>query len=144
MKLKSQKGFALVFVMLFLSVAFTGFQSFATLSGSHLIGGDLMVKFSQAFYLAEAATEDAKARLRDDFSTFPVSGDSNIFNLGLGEYYFNVAQTANPDERRITAYGAIPNFATAQATKVVEVVVVKNPPMTSLLLKFKSASTKTT
>jgi len=128
MKLKNQNGFAFVFVMLYLSVAFTGFQSFATLSGSHLIGGDLMVKSSQAFYLAEAATEDAKARLRDDFSTFPVSGEGSIISLGLGEYYFNVTQTANLDERRITAYGAVPDFATAQATEIVEVVVKDIPP----------------
>jgi len=128
MKLKNQNGFAFVFVMLYLSVAFTGFQSFATLSGSHLIGGDLMVKTSQAFYLAEAATEDAKARLRDDFSTFPVSGEGSIISLGRGEYYFSVTQTANLDERRITAYGAVPDFATAQATEIVEIVVKDMPP----------------
>ena len=127
MKLKNQNGVALVMVMVFMTMSFVGLQSYSLLGSSQLIAEDLFVKHHQAFYLAEAGAEDAKARLRDDFSTFPVAGDSNIFTMGDGEYYFNVAQTINPAERRITAYGAVPDFATATATKIVEVVLLNNP-----------------
>jgi len=127
MRLRSQRGIAIIVTMIFMTAGFLGFSTYVTLGSSHLNANNLTLKFHKAFYLAEAAVEDAKARLRDDFSTFPVSGDGTVFSFGGGEYYFNVNQTSDPTEQRITAYGAVPDFANAEATKVVEVVFKRNP-----------------
>ena len=142
MKLKNQNGVALVMVMVFMTMSFVGLQSYSLLGSSQLIAEDLFVKHHQAFYLAEAAAENAKARLRDDFSTFPVPGDGNIFTMGDGEYYFNVTQTSDPTERRITAYGAVPDFATVQAAKVVELVIKNNPASMYDYAMYASGSVK--
>jgi len=127
MKPKNQKGFAILTVMLFFTALFTGFSATANLVNSNLAAGGLSIKSSQALYLGEAAAEAAKAHLRDNFETFPVQDNGTVFSLGDGEYYFDVAQTGNPDQRRITAYGAVPDFVNPQSRRVVEVVVEDSP-----------------
>ena len=122
-KPKNQKGFAIMTVLLLFTALFTGFSATANLVNSNLEAGNLSLKSSQALYLGEAAAEAAKAHLRANFDTFPVTDNGTVFALGDGEYYFDVAKTGNPDQRRITAYGAVPDFVNPQSRRVVEVVV---------------------
>ena len=123
MKFSSQKGFALLTVMVFFTALFTGFSTAANLANSNLAAGSLSLKSSQALYLGEAAAEAAKAKLRDDFSKSPTKGEGKTFSLGNGEYYFNVTTTSDPNQRRITGHGAVPSFAAAEQLRTVEVVV---------------------
>ena len=123
MNLKNEKGAVLVAVLVFFSVVFTGFSTVANLADSSLQADARAHKYSQALYLAEAASEAAKARLLDDFWTLPAQDENTTFALGAGEYYFTVSSMSDPDKLRVTGYGAIPNFTNPDQVRTVEIVV---------------------
>jgi len=123
--LKSRRGAALVMVLMFMMVVSISFASLGSLIVSEMRAEQDNLHTTQAFYLAEAAVEVGKARLKDSWSS--PSGEGTEYYLWPGEYYFTVDDVEGSSEKVITGYGAVPDFDDPDATRRVKSVVDSVP-----------------
>ena len=124
MKLSNEKGLALFFVLMFFLTASFGLSSLGWMAGSQARIAKHTVENSQSFYMMEAAAEQAKATLNNSFFGTAL-GESAPMAIGDGEFYYNIEADPNGNAyvRKITGYGAVPNFDDPVSTRTVEVFV---------------------
>jgi hypothetical protein len=135
--LKNKKGMVLAVMMSFIAVLAVTFTSITAMSSFSTRRQGNTLQGNQALYLAEAAIERSKVSLAANFSATPVANDGTKYALGGGEYYFNVAATANPNQKLVTGYGAIPNFTNPKQKRAVQMAIDSVP--TSIGLAFDNA-----
>ncbi len=127
MKIKDPRGFALYMVLGFLAMASMGATALVRMGGTETLYARNYFNSKQAFYEAEAAAENAKALLNVNY-TDPVAGENQTYTLGNGEYRYTVT-TVDQTRKRITGFGAVPDFQSAVSERSVEVGVRKPPSL---------------
>ncbi len=137
MKPLNQKGFALVTVLMMFTVAFLGLYSLSKLGGTSLQTQTRTIKSTQAFYLAEAAVNKAKADLVGNFFDDPMDNEGVVYSLGDGEYSYTVGPMDANYVRIITGVGAIPDFTNTEATRSISIGV--QATMTTMGISFDNA-----
>lgn len=137
MKYLNQKGFAIVTVLMMFTIAFLGLYSLSKLGGTSLRTQNLKIKSAQAFYLAEAAVNKAKADLVGNFFSDPLANEGVVYSLGDGEYSYTVGAMDANYVRIITGVGAIPDFTDTEATRSISVGV--QATMTTMSISFDNA-----
>src|SRR3989344_4237081 len=127
MKIRDRKGYALMFVLVFFLTATLGLTSLGQVGGSHLHRAKYGVESMQAFYLAQAAVEEAKAILKNEDSFFDGTpmGQSGTFNQGAGEFVYDIQNTADGNifRRVVTGVASVPDRNNPTAERAVEVIV---------------------
>lgn len=125
--IRNEKGMVLATIIGFITVLAVGFTGISALTTQKVRAQHRSIHSVQAMYLAEAAIERAKVDLSGGFDTVPTPNQGNVYQMGDGEYYFEVTATADPDIHQVTGYGAVPNFADPEQTRSVQMEVASVP-----------------
>ncbi len=111
----------------FVAVLTVGFTAMSALTAQKARAQHRAIHSVQSMYLAEAAVERAKVDLSADFSAVSAESEGSVFSMGEGQFYFDIAPTADPDELLVTGYGAVPDFASPQQVRSVQIKIASVP-----------------
>lgn len=131
MKIRENKGFGILFVLMFFLTAAMGFTSLGHLGGTHMRNAGHNLQSLKAFYLAEAGLERTKSILKNEVSfqdgTALDGGAWTTVNLGDGQFRYKVENTADGIlmRRKITGDAAVPTIASPKSTRAIEMIVSK-------------------
>lgn len=125
--LRNDKGMVLATIIGFITVLAVGFTALSALTSQKVRAQQRSNHSVQAMYLAEAAIEKAKVDLHGSFGTVPSANEGVVYQMGEGEYSFEITPTADPDVHLVTGHGAVPDFDDPEQQRSIRMEIASVP-----------------